>query len=59
MYVLWKFDIATEDYMVFNACLIVTPSLVEVILEVRNFLKISRIKRSESVTSTTFNGQNL
>lgn len=37
-YVLWQFDgIATQDYMTYNAALIVLPSLVEVILEVRNF----------------------
>jgi hypothetical protein len=37
MLFLWKFSIATEDYMSYMSALIVLPSLVEVLLEIRNF----------------------
>jgi hypothetical protein len=50
MFVLWHFSIATEDYMSFNAALVVFPSVVEVILEVRNFFLRQRMMRNDSAS---------
>jgi hypothetical protein len=48
MFLLWKFEIATEDYMCYTAALVVFPSFVEVILEVRNFFLRQRTMRQSS-----------
>lgn len=41
-YSLWVHDIATENFMTYNAAFIVFPSFVEVVLEVRNFFRKHR-----------------
>lgn len=51
MFLLWRFEIATEDFLVYSAALVVFPSLVEVILEVRNFLHRRRRQRMSSAHS--------
>jgi hypothetical protein len=51
IFILWTLNIATEDYMMYNAGLVVLPSLVEVIFEVRNFLKQRRRLRMASQAS--------
>lgn len=52
IFALWRMDIATEDFMMYNAGLVVFPSLVEVFLEIRNFLRKHRRQRTVSKAST-------
>ena len=56
MYVLWTFEVATEDYMMYNALLVVFPSFVEMGLEVQNFFKKQKKMRHTSIMLSTFNG---
>lgn len=49
IYAMWHFDIASEDYMLCTTVLVVMPSLAEVLLEVRNFVKQQRRMRTTSI----------
>jgi hypothetical protein len=59
MYFLWKLEIATEDYMMYNAGLVVLPSLLEVCLEVRNFILHQREARFDSRRAESRSGLEL
>jgi hypothetical protein len=50
MFLLWRFEIATEDYMCYTAALVVFPSFVEVMLEVRNFFLRHQTMRQNSTS---------
>lgn len=52
IFTLWRMKVATEDYMMYNAGLVVLPSLVEIVLEMRNFIRKHRRQRTVSKSSS-------
>ena len=59
-FILWTVDsIATSDYMTYFALLIVFPSLVEVILEVRNFIRKEYGSSNDNNSSSSVSGSNI
>ena len=59
MFALWTFDVATENYMTYNAALIVFPSFVEIVLEVRNFfIKQRDIRENVQTVGVAGSGAN-
>lgn len=48
IFIIWQFHIPASDFMLYISGLVILPSLVEVILEIRNFFKKRREMKRNS-----------